>query len=610
MRQISKIIILVGLALFLSTGCSDMLDQSPDNILPDEEVFKDWNMIQSVLANYYGRVKWGQRIDDDWQYIFLDEACNSNGGPDYTQNFGDNHWRVYDYDLIRNINQFLQGARSDAAAGLTGAQRNQIEGEARFLRAWTYFNMCRTLGGMPVVGDSVFSYNAGMDVTPLQIPRSTEAELYEYIMDECTEIAELLPEEHTTNSARVNKWTALALKARAAIYAGSIAKYNNLMETPVKTNGGEVGIPAERAAGFYQIALSTAKEIMAQSGYALHNANPNKGINFYEATSVKDNNEEVMWTTDYKYPGVTTQFTTRNIPRSVREDMDGTIITPILNIVEAFEYVNDRNGAIKNKDASGNYIYYNHPEDIFMDKDSRLYGTVIYSGSEFRGQEIVFQAGRKFRVNGQWKEEIGAIGSKDAEGNLITSEDGPNTTNEQNVNKTGFCIRKFLDETPGSGSRGRGSEMWFVNFRYAEILLIAAEAAMELENQPEAVGYINLIRERAGIQPLTSVTLDDIVRERRVELAFENHRFWDLKRWRLAHRIWNGIENDPGATHYALFPYVVNEPGSAEDGKWVYDKQKAHMSVYPRYFQLKNYYNFLDQDWINRNPKLVKNPYQ
>lgn len=610
MKRISVIIFSVVLTLFLSTGCSDMLDQSPDNILPDEEVFKDWNMIQSVLANYYGRVKWGQRIDDDWQYIYLDEACNSNGGPDYTQNFGDNHWRVFDYELIRNINQFLEGARSEVAAGLTEAQRNQIEGEARFLRAWTYFNMCRCMGGMPIVGDSVFAYNAGMDVEPLQIARSTEAGMYDYIIDECTKIAEILPAGHTTNSARANKWTALALKARAALYAGSIAKYNNLMENPVRTNGGEVGIPADKANGYYEIALSTAKQIITESGYALHNTNPDKGVNFYEATSVKDNNEEVMWTTDYKYPGVTTQFTTRNIPRSVREDMDGTIITPILNIVEAFEYINDRNGAIHNKDASGNYIFYTHPGDIFKDKDPRLYGTVIYSGSEFRGKEIVFQAGRKYLENGQWKEEVGAIGSKDAEGNTITSEDGPTTTNEQNVNKTGFCIRKFLDETPGSGSRGRGSEMWFVNFRYAEILLIAAEAAMELGNQPDAVLYINQVRERAGIQALTQVTLNDIVRERQVELAFENHRYWDLKRWRMAHRIWNGIQDDPGATHYALFPYVVNEPGSPENGKWVYDKQKAHMSVYPRYFQLKNYYNFLDQDWINRNPKLVKNPYQ
>jgi hypothetical protein len=135
--------------------------------------------------------------------------------------------------------------------------------------------------------------------------------------------------------------------------------------------------------------------------------------------------------------------------------------------------------------------------------------------------------------------------------------------------------------------------MWFVNFRFAEIILIAAEASMELGNQSDAVMYINQIRSRAGIQPLTSVTLDDIVRENRVEFAFENHRYWDLKRWRLAHILWNGIEGDPNATHYALFPYVINQPGNPANGKWVFDKQKAHMSVYPRYFQMKNYYNFL-----------------
>jgi hypothetical protein len=79
-KKIYTIILLLGLGGLFGTSCSDMLDQSPDNILTNEEVFKDWNMVQSVLANYYGRVKWGQRIDDDWQYIYLDEACNSSGG--------------------------------------------------------------------------------------------------------------------------------------------------------------------------------------------------------------------------------------------------------------------------------------------------------------------------------------------------------------------------------------------------------------------------------------------------------------------------------------------------------------------------------------------------
>lgn len=610
MKKLYAIILIIGLGLFGSTGCSDMLDQSPDNILTNEEVFKDWNMIQSVLANYYGRVKWGQRIDDDWQYIYLDEACNSSGGPDYTQNFGDAHWRVFDYGLIRNINQFLQGINSDAAASLTVSQRNQIEGEARFLRAWTYFNMVRCMGGMPIVGDEVFEYNQGMDVTPLQIARSTEAGSYDYIMSECDAIFDLLSGDKTTNSARVNKWTAKALKARAAIYAASIAKYNNLLESPIETAGGEVGIPASKAQGYYQIAYNTAKQIIDESPYMLQDQLDDKARNFYETTSVKDNNLEVMWTTDYKYPGVTTQFTTRNIPRSIREDMDGTIITPILNLVEAFEYSNDRDGELKTTDGDGNYIFYNKPQDLYANKDARLWGTIIYGGSSFKGKDIVFQAGQKHLVSGAWTNILSNIGEKDAEGLVITAEDGPTTSNDQNINKTGFCIRKFLDETVGAATRGRGSEMWFVNFRLAEEYLIAAEAAMELSDQTNAVKYINAIRSRAGIQSLASVTLDDIINENRVEFAFENHRYWDLKRWRKAHTLWTGIDGDPNATHYALFPYLINEPGDPNDGKWVFDKQKAHMSVYPRYFQMKNYYNFIDQDWINRNPKLVKNPYQ
>ena len=78
----------------------------------------------------------------------------------------------------------------------------------------------------------------------------------------------------------------------------------------------------------------------------------------------------------------------------------------------------------------------------------------------------------------------------------------------------------------------------------------------------------------------------------------------------MAHEIWDGQADNPRAVHYALFPYKVNMPGDARDGKWVYEKIKCEMTRYPLYFQLKNYYNFIDQGWMNNNPKLVKNPYQ
>lgn len=178
------------------------------------------------------------------------------------------------------------------------------------------------------------------------------------------------------------------------------------------------------------------------------------------------------------------------------------------------------------------------------------------------------------------------------------------------MNKSGFFFKKFLDETPQSATRGRGSDTWFPYIRYSEVLLIASEASFELDKTTEALQYINLVRERAGIPALTEITFNDIVRENQVEFAFEGHRWWDLKRWRIAHTVLNGQNSDPSAQQWALFPYKVVEPSSPMDGKWVYEKIPAPNSPNPRYFQMRNYYNFIDQGWINNNPKLVKNPFQ
>jgi hypothetical protein len=532
----------------------------------------------------------------------------NNQSPVQTQNFPNDRWRLYAYTLVRTINQTL---RSIEQSELEKEEKALLNAEARFLRAWTYFNMGRGLGGIPIVGDEVFGYESGMDVETLQYPRSTEEELYNYVISECAQIADILPVEKTVNAAKANRWAALSLKARAAIYAASISKYNNLMDQPIQTQGKEVGIPADKAQTFYSTALSTAEDIIAGGKYQLQNRNPDKGINFYEAVTIKENNTEVIWAADYIYPGLTHQFTTLNIPISVKEDMDGTVVTPILNLVEAFEYEDNRNGELRTVNENGEYIFYNKAEDIFAGKDSRLYGTVIYPGSRFRGKIISYQAGRKYLDDsGKWVNEVGQVGSYDTAGNIITSENGPVMNNENHINKSGFNIRKFMDETISSGTRGRGSDVWFVRFRYAEILLIAAEAAMELGQTDKALVYINQVRERAGIQALTSISLDDIVQERRVEFAFENHRYWDLKRWRLAHIIWNGDRNNPMAMQYVLFPFVINQPGHPGHGKWVFDKQAAYMAPYPRYFQLQNYYNYIDQSWINRNPKIVKNPFQ
>lgn len=607
--NIKKIIIILSVTLFTWSGCADFLERDPDTILSDDQVFGDAVMIKSVLANFYGRITWGQHIDDSYPYTILDEASKSDGGPDTRQGFEDDRWRVYDYTLLRNLNQFLKGVRETKVLDI--ATQKQLEGEARFIRAWLYFNMGRGLGGMPIVGDEVFEYATGMDITALQYPRSTEAALYDYIISECEAIKDFLPVDKSVNAARATKWAALMLKARAAVYAGSIANYNNKMAQPIKTAGGEVGIPANLAQGYYQTALAAAEEVINSGKYELQLTKPDdRGRNFYEALSVKENNKEVIWARDYKYPGQTNGFTQSNIPASHAEDIDRAYAGPILNLVEDFEYINDRNGEIKTKDANGNYIFYDKAEDAFANKDPRLWGTVIYPGAIFKGTPVVLQAGQKYLEGGVWKFRTSEPGMQDNNKVLITSVNGPTTTNNQFVNKSGFFFRKFMDETPSASTRGRRSDMWFPRFRFAEAVMIAAEAAFELNQPDKALTYVNQIRNRAGIQPLETVTFNDIVREYRVEFAFEDHRYWDLKRWRLADKIWNGVQNDPDAQQWALFPYLVTDPGNPNNGKWVFDKITTHMSPNPRNFEMKNYYNFIHQDWVNNNPKIVKNPYQ
>lgn len=608
-----KIYIVAALAacLLSTTACSDFLDRDPDKILTNDQVFKDAVMIKSVLANYYGRVTWGQHVADWGTYTVIDEAAYCNGGPDHRSTFEDDRWRVYDYTLVRDINQFLKGLRETTA--LTDAAKAPLEGEARFLRAWYYFNVCRGLGGMPIVGDEIFDYEAGMDVTTLQRPRATEAEMYDYIISECKAIYDMLPAEKQTNSARANKWAAKMLEARAAVYAASIANYNNKMVTPIQTSGGEVGIPADKAAGYYQIALAAAEDVIKNSPYTLQDRKPdNKGLNFYEAVCVKDNNTEVIWARDYKYPGQTHGFTNNNAPKSHAEDIDNSYLGAVLNLVEEYEFVNTSTPGQKSlvqTMENGTYKFYDSADAPFKDRDPRLWGTIIYPNAEFKSIPVILQAGQLVKKGNDWAIEVGDLDSKDANGNLITSLNGPKESNEQYINKTGFYVRKFLDETPSSGTRGRGSEMWMPRFRMSEAYMIAAEASYELNNG-KALEYINAVRERAGVKPLQQVTFDNIVHEYRVEFAFEDHRYWDLKRWRLADKVWNGNNNDAQARHRRLWPYRVVAPGDPNNGKWIFVEDFLFMSPNARYFKMQNYYNFLNLDWINNNPKLVKNPYQ
>jgi hypothetical protein len=175
-------------------------------------------------------------------------------------------------------------------------------------------------------------------------------------------------------------------------------------------------------------------------------------------------------------------------------------------------------------------------------------------------------------------------------------------------------MRKFLDAGAGTSTRGLLSDVWWVWFRLGEVYLNASEAAFELGQTTDAATWISALRERAGFGANSvtagTLTIDRIRNERRVELAFEDHRVWDLKRWRIADKVWDGQSTNPNAVVYALYPYRIIRTGdAARDGKYVFVKMVAPRFKAPRFFQMGNYYSAIDQGIINNNPKIVRNPF-
>ena len=180
------------------------------------------------------------------------------------------------------------------------------------------------------------------------------------------------------------------------------------------------------------------------------------------------------------------------------------------------------------------------------------------------------------------------------------------------MSNTGFYLRKFVSESPQDGVRPSLASNWWTWFRLGEIYLNAGEAAFELGQTAKALNYINEVREAHGGFPansLTELTIETIQNERRVELAFEDHRFFDLKRWRIADKVWNGLETDANAVVHGLYPYRVIRPGHPDDGKYIFDRMRPTRFRRARFFKMANYYSSIDPSVLNNNPKLVKNPF-
>jgi hypothetical protein len=629
-----KILTIVTFSLLLAVaGCkkdSEFLNVTPFAILTSEQSFSDANQAVSIVADLYNRVVDITAFKNGWEsFIDPGEAVPSTFGHITVQRngWGFSEWANWDYGYLREINLFIE--RATASTALSVDDKKRFIAEGRFLRAAHYFEMVKRMGGVPLITKSLL-YDYSGDASSLQNPRAKESEVYDFIIKELDEIKADLPIAPRTKD-RATRATALAMMSRAALYAGSIAKYG-ATTPPVSLSGGETGIPASMANGYYTKALDAAKAIISGSAgaYSLYNKFPTSASQNFSSLFVdnadKPGNPETIWIEDYKIrSGKTHGFTIQNQPIFGAEEVEGGRINPSLNLVETFELLDNTFAPLPIRDASGNPIYYNDPIELFANRDARLQGTVVVPGSIGKNRPVDifagYQLGSGAIVSGPSLGFIGKLPGSTTDVKLVGS-DGPLNAIEYSA-QSGFYIRKFVDPAVGSGSRGTGSEVPWIRYRYAEVLLNAAEAAYEL-GLPEAVGYLNQVRKRAGLTtPLTAVTFDRLVNERRVELAFEGHLIFDKKRWRLAHIVWDGSQmteteltanigdaKKRNTQPFALWPYKIHNPGNPNDGKWIFKIVKNSIVTGASRFQLGNYYAEINTTILANNPKIVRQPNQ
>lgn len=576
-----NILIIIVIFLVASMSCSDVMDLEPLDKVSSDLIFSSEDGIRAFLANLYyqepmeefnnpwsgphsGWGLWHGLLSD----VMADNAAHSefNESPVFRRTLYA-YWND-GYKLNRDINLLLETIQTSTF--LDDDKKNELISEAHFLRAFNYFTLAKWYGGVPIIS-SYQEYTA--DFESLKVPRSTEKETYDFILSECDEAIKYLPSSRSGNDARrATKWAAYALKSRIALHAASVAKYwNKASLSGEAVSKGLVGMDPSLANGFYGQCIEASKAIMDGGKHGLFRPNPasaeEAAENYMEL--FQDPNvapEEAILT--FGYTAAFVDGHTMDLWCNPNQTADGSPfpgrVNPSLELVDLYEsytspgqsvpVVTTTDGDITDYNgynAGKTYLKFDKPYDIFKDKDARLWATVVLPGTEWKGTTINIQAGfikpdgtpvieadkASIEVDGVTYHTFGADAWK--------SYSGFDPQHVAEMTRTGFSFKKFLSPTTvsGNGNTGASTNDW-MEIRYAEVLLNYAEAVAESgytegNAQEIARNALNATRRRAGHTVDIPLTLENVLRERRVELAFENKRWWDLIRRRDLHEVFN-----------------------------------------------------------------------
>ncbi|SHF80467.1 Starch-binding associating with outer membrane [Mariniphaga anaerophila] len=578
--------------MFFIAGCNT-LDVPPINIVQDDATFANESGIDAYMAGIYKELPYEDFTftRDDPQSWYCNHGTNTFSGEitacpsdllyDYLRDEDFTYW-AQAYSSIRDVNYFL-ATLPNYAENYSNEVANKLKGEALFLRAFIYFSIVKRYGGVPIITE-VQNYPE-QSIEELQVPRNTESEVYKFIEKDLVDAISLL-DEGTVANGRANKNVALALKSRAMLYAGSIAKYGT-----VQLNG-LIGIPNNEAEYFYNSSYDAS--VALKEKFSLYNKYSDKYENFLNMF-LDENSPENIFISYYKYPDNAHSFQAITIPYQMRGPQGySSRWCPTLELVEKYDDINGNSGVLKVNDDNGNPLRFDQISDLFANVQPRLRATVMLPGDKFKGEIIDVQKGI-FTSYPNGEKLVASDHNILHNGRPIIGASG---IGHNEMTATGFFNRKYQNPSLSKAEvLLENSENNFILFRYGEVLLNEAEAAFNIDDKKnEALIAINKIRDRAGAKLLTmdELTVDNIRRERRMELALESQNFWDIRRWRIADSEINNKQ------FTSLCPYYVED-----ENKYIFTKEKIGGNLT---FQPKNYYVKIPGEEISKNPNLIQNP--
>lgn len=472
-----KNICLYFLVVAIGVGCKKNLDLKPLDKISDASFWKTANDFKLFTNDFYNGLQPARNYTENNSDIAFGGGPNSISNGSYLPQANSDLWdNAYKY--IRASNYLLQKAQESKL----GAEIDRSIGEALFFRAYNYWKLVKSFGGVPKI-DKV------LDVTSAELytPKSLQSEIVDFILADLDNAISKLPLQSQLKAddiGRVTQGAALALKARAALYMGTWSKYRS-------------GSDAAK----YLTAAITASEKMVTSGeYALYTG---KGADSYKYLFIQEGDDSKEQILARRY------YANRTVHNWTRE-LWFNYMVPTKSLADMY-LATDGLPITKSPLFQG----YNTLTSEFQDRDPRMSMTFVVPGST-----IFFEGGL------MQKTYPGFSGS--------------------NATRTGYMIRKFLDETIDA-TQFKGAYD-FKEFRYAEVLLVLAEALFEKNgsiSDADLDRTINVIRKRVNMPALTNALvttngldmLTEIRRERTIELAFEGFRRDDLRRWKIAETV-------------------------------------------------------------------------